>query len=274
MNEQDTALEIMVDVVAYNRNVNDVSSRASINNGVITSFAPGDDFGLIVVDQNGTIINNNYKFVLQKTGLAYRVDNAGNIIPSDVYYNENYKYYAYAPYDSKYNNYTSIDDVIAKHIADFSSLYSDQSTQAKYNAADLLVSRNHTITGTTLRLEFTHAMSLMKIYYNGEASDMLTVEHPVKNTLMYKADNSETYNYIYIPGENVDVYGTATSKQEIENEGEITNISYWQTIVPSGRAWRRSRMDRAVFSSTQRPSGSRPPWVSRGCHWARMTPFL
>ena len=136
MKEQDTALEIMVDVVAYNRNVNDVSSRASINNGVITSFAPGDDFGLIVVDQNGTIINNNYKFVLQKTGLAYRVDNAGNVISSDVYYNENYKYYAYAPYDSKYNNYTSIDDVIAKHIADFSSLYTDQSTQAKYNAAD------------------------------------------------------------------------------------------------------------------------------------------
>lgn len=231
MIEQDTALEIMVDVVAYNRNVNDVSSRASINNGVITSFAPGDDFGLIVVDQNGTLIKNNYKFVLQKTGLAYRVDNAGNIISSDVYYNENYKYYAYAPYDSKYNNYTSIDDVIAKHIADFSSLYSDQSTQAKYNAADLLVSRNHTITGTTLRLEFTHAMSLMKIYYNGEASDMLTVEHPVKNTLMYKADDSETYNYIYIPGENVEVYGTATSKQEIENEGEITNISYWQTNV-------------------------------------------
>ena len=71
MKEQDTALEIMVDVVAYNRNVNDVSSRASINSGVITSFAPGDDFGLIVVDQNGTIINNNYKFVLQKTFIIY-----------------------------------------------------------------------------------------------------------------------------------------------------------------------------------------------------------
>ena len=48
MKEQDTALEIMVDVVAYNRNVNDVSSRASINNGVITSFGSNRNCGAYV----------------------------------------------------------------------------------------------------------------------------------------------------------------------------------------------------------------------------------
>ena len=191
--QEKTLLEIRVSVAAYNQDINDVSSsRASINSGVVTSFAPGDDLGLIVVDQNGEVVVNNYRFVVQKTGNAYRVDDSGNVITSNVYYNENYKYFAYAPYNSKYNdNYTNIDDVIAKHINDFTTLYADQSTQEAYNAADLLVCKKPKCEGTALRLTFTHAMSLMKIFYNGEASD-LSVEHPVELSKMYKPPGSET----------------------------------------------------------------------------------
>ena len=231
--QEKTLLEIRVSVAAYNQDINDVSSsRASINSGVVTSFAPGDDLGLIVVDQNGEVVVNNYRFVVQKTGNAYRVDDSGNVITSDVYYNENYKYFAYAPYNSKYNdNYTNIDDVIAKHINDFTTLYADQSTQEAYNAADLLVCKKPKCEGTALRLTFTHAMSLMKIFYNGEASD-LSVEHPVELSKMYKPTGSETYSYICVPQDNVEVYGTALSKQTAEGEGsEIISYSYWQTNV-------------------------------------------
>ena len=74
LEEPKTPLEIMVDIASYNQNISDVSTRASVNNGVITSFAPGDDFGLIVVDKNRNLVADNYKYVVQKTGHGYRVD--------------------------------------------------------------------------------------------------------------------------------------------------------------------------------------------------------
>lgn len=231
--EQDKALlEIRVSVAAYNQDINDVSSsRASINSGVITSFAPGDDLGLIVTDQNGNIVVNNYRYMVQKTGNAYRVDESGKVITSDVYFDENYSYFAYAPYNSKYNTgYTSINSIIAQHKRDLKTLYTDQSKQAQYNAADLLVCKNPMREGTALRLTFTHAMSLMKIFYNGDSAD-LTVEHPAELSQMYKPAGSETYSYICPPAENEEVYGTALSKQTDEEGHEIVSYSYWQTKI-------------------------------------------
>lgn len=231
--EQDKALlEIRVSVAAYNQGINDVSSsRASINSGVITSFAPGDDLGLIVTDQNGNIVVNNYRYMVQKTGNAYRVDESGKVITSDVYFNENYTYIAYAPYNSKYDTgYTSIDSIIAQHKRDLKTLYTDQSKQAQYNAADLLVCKKPMREGTALRLTFTHAMSLMKIFYNGDSAD-LTVEHPAELSQMYKPAGSETYSYICPPAENEEVYGTALSKQTDEEGHEIVSYSYWQTKI-------------------------------------------
>ena len=230
--QEKTLLEIRVSVAAYNQDINDVSSsRASINSGVVTSFAPGDDLGLIVTDQNGNIVVNNYRYMVQKTGNAYRVDESGKVITSDVYFDENYSYFAYAPYNSNYTGYTSIDSIIAQHKRDLKTLYTDQSKQAQYNAADLLVCKKPKCEGTALRLTFTHAMSLMKIFYNGEASD-LSVEHPVELSKMYKPTGSETYSYICVPQDNVEVYGTALSKQTAEGEGsEIISYSYWQTNV-------------------------------------------
>ena len=200
--QQGTPLEIRVDVVAYNQDVDDVATRASVNSGVITSFAPGDDLGIIVTDKSRNVVINNYRFIVQKTGLAYRADEGGNIIASDIYYDKNYTYFAYAPYNSQYNGYQSLDAIIEKHKADIFTLYNDQSTQATYNAADLLVCKKPQPTGTTLRLKFTHAMSLMKIFYNGEASD-LTVEKPVELSNMYKPEGSQSYSYIYRPSEGV-----------------------------------------------------------------------
>ena len=235
LKEQGTPLEIIVDVSAYSQNVGDALSRASINSGVFTKFAPGDDLGLIVVDKDGNTVIDNYRFVVQKTGLAYRADADDNIISSDVYFNEDYTYLAYAPYNSTYNGYKSLDAIIDKHIADFPTLYADQSTQAKYNAADLLVCKTPVHSGNQLRLAFTHAMSQMKIYYNGETFDDLTVEQPATKAQMFKPEGSGTYNYICVPKDDVLVLGTARSKEVVDNgEGGVTEIeafSYWETSV-------------------------------------------
>lgn len=224
-------MDIVVDIASYNQNVNDVATRASVNNGVITSFAAGDDFGLIVVDEDGNVVNKNYRYVVQKSGHGYRVDNAGNVISSDVYFNAHNTYIAYAPYSSRYDNCKTMDEIIVQYKADFPTYYADQSTAEKYNAADLLICKEPMPSGSTLRLTFSHAMSLLKIYYNGEASE-LTVEHPVTLSQMYKPAGTESYNYIYIPQNNVELYGTALSKHTAEgDDSEVTNYSYWQTYV-------------------------------------------
>ena len=224
-------LEICVDVVAFNQDINSIGTRASVNNGVITSFSAGDDLRLFVIDKAGNIIANNYRYMLQKTGLAYRVDVSGNVIASDVYYDDSYTYFAYAPYNSMYNGLKSIDEITNKYKEVYPTQYTDQSTQEKYNAADLLVCKLPEISGTTMRLKFTHAMSQLKIYYNGESSD-LTMEHPVTLDKMYKAENSEAYIYICLPQDNMQLYGTAISKHTTEgDDSEVTNYSYWQTYI-------------------------------------------
>ena len=224
-------LEICVDVVAFNQDINSIGTRASVNNGVITSFSAGDDLGLFVIDKAGNIIANNYRYMLQKTGLAYRVDVSGTVIASDVYYDDSYTYFAYAPYNSMYNGLKSIDEITNKYKEVYPTQYTDQSTQEKYNAADLLVCKLPEISGTTMRLKFTHAMSQLKIYYNGESSD-LTMEHPVTLDKMYKAENSEAYIYICLPQDNMQLYGTAISKHTTEgDDSEVTNYSYWQTYI-------------------------------------------
>ncbi|MGM9747314.1 MAG: fimbrillin family protein [Candidatus Cryptobacteroides sp.] len=229
--EKRMPLEIMADVAAYNQNVNDLSTKASINNGVFTSFAIGDDLGLFAVDKDGTLVADNYRYVLQKTGNIYRVDASGNVIASDVYYDRDYTYFAYAPYNSRYNGCISIDEIVEKYKSVYPALYADQSTQEKYNEADLLVCKTPQQSGLTLYLSFTHAMSLMKIFYNGEDTD-LTVEHPVSLSQMYRPEGAVTYSYICLPENDVEVYGTALSKQTDEGEeSEVKYYSYWQTNI-------------------------------------------
>ncbi|MGN1210916.1 MAG: hypothetical protein ACI4TM_04465, partial [Candidatus Cryptobacteroides sp.] len=60
----------------------------------------------------------------------------------------------------------------------------------------------------------------------------LTVEHPVSLSQMYRPEGAVTYNYICLPQNNVEVYGTALSKQSDEGEeSEIKYYSYWQTNI-------------------------------------------
>ena len=108
-------LAIVVSVASYGQDINGVSTRASINNGVSTSFAVGDDLGLFVVDKDGELIADNIRYVIQKTGLAYRVDASGKVTASNVYYDDDCKYFAYAPYSSIYDGCKSADDITRKY---------------------------------------------------------------------------------------------------------------------------------------------------------------
>ena len=259
-----TPLKIMVDIDSYSQ-VNGGVMLRRVNKGVFTTFEEGDDFGLIVVDGSGNLVADNYRYVVQKSGLGYRVDNSGNVISSDIYSNNNYTYLAYSPYDSRYNGYTSLDSIIATHKRLLLSDYADQSTEEIYNKADLLVCEDAKPLGTTLRLSFSHAMGLLRIYYNDNYNN-LTVDNPTTLSKMFHPSETESYRYICIPQTDMEVYGTAIS--ELTDDEDAYEVhAYWQTkvnIKPNGSLY--------VTISTQPTVSYKTAGVDMGfpsgCIWA------
>ena len=121
-------MEISVDVASFAGKTQGVSTRASVNNGIYTTFAEGDDLGVFVVDKNGNFVANNLKFKVAKTGNAYPVDGSGNVVTSKIYYDAECKYFAYAPYDAQYTECKSVEEINNKYVEVFNSKYADQST--------------------------------------------------------------------------------------------------------------------------------------------------
>ena len=224
-------VEIVVEATSFEEKVQDVSTRASVNAGITTTFVAGDDLGIFVVDAGGNIIVDNLKYVITKTGHAYPVDANGNNIASKIYYDPSYKIFAYAPYDAVYDGCKSVTEITERYKSLYDTKYADQSTIEKYNAADLLVCSSPTWTSPRLRLTFSHAMSLLKIFYNGDYTE-LSVDKPVSLSQMYKRDGTSTYRYIMPPQNEMMVYGTALSKTTGgEGTDPINAYSYWQIKV-------------------------------------------
>lgn len=221
-------MEISVDVASFVGKTQDVSTRASVNNGIYTTFAEGDDLGVFVVDKSGNIVANNLRYVVAKTGNAYSVDGSGNVVTSKIYYDSEYKYFAYAPYDAQYSGCKSVDDIKKKYTSVFNDRYADQSTLEKYCAADLLVCDKPEWTAPRMRFSFTHAMSLLQVFYNGDYSD-LTIEAPVTLGKMYLPEGKSTYRYVTLPQNELQIYGTAKSNHT--DESEAPSYSFWQTKV-------------------------------------------
>ena len=221
-------MEISVDVASFAGKTQDVSTRASVNNGIYTTFAEGDDLGVFVVDKDGNFVANNLRYVVAKTGNAYPVDGSGNVVTSKIYYDSEYKYFAYAPYDAQYTGCKSVDDIKKIYTSAFNTKYADQSTASKYCAADLLVCDNPEWTAPRMRFSFTHAMSLLQVFYNGNYSD-LTIEAPVALDKMYLPEGKSTYRYVTLPRNELQIYGMALSKHT--NESEAPSYSFWQTKV-------------------------------------------
>lgn len=221
-------MEISVDVASFVGKTQDVSTRASVNNGIYTTFAEGDDLGVFVVDKSGNIVADNLRYVVAKTGNAYPVDGSGNVVTSKIYYDSEYKYFAYAPYDAQYTECKSVDDIKKIYTSAFNTKYADQSTLEKYCAADLLVCDKPEWTAPRMRFSFTHAMSLLQVFYNGDYSD-LTIEAPVALDKMYLPEGKSTYRYVTLPQNELQIYGTAKSNHT--DESEAPSYSFWQTKV-------------------------------------------
>lgn len=221
-------MEISVDVASFVGKTQDVSTRASVNNGIYTTFAEGDDLGVFVVDKSGNIVADNLRYVVAKTGNAYPVDGSGNVVTSKIYYDSEYKYFAYAPYDAQYTECKSVDDIKKIYTSAFNTKYADQSTLEKYCAADLLVCDKPEWTAPRMRFSFTHAMSLLQMFYNGDYSD-LTIEAPVALGKMYLPEGKSTYRYVTLPQNELQIYGTAKSNHT--DESEAPSYSFWQTKV-------------------------------------------
>ena len=223
-----TPMEISVDVASFAGKTQDVSTKASVNNGIYTTFAEGDDLGVFVVDKSGNVVANNLRYVVTKTGNAYPVDGSGNVVTSNIYYDSECTYFAYAPYDAQYTGCKSVDDIKKKYTSVFNTKYADQSTPEKYCAADLLVCDNPEWTAPRMRFSFTHAMSLLQVFYNGDYSD-LTIEAPVALGKMYLPEGKSTYRYVTLPQNELQIYGMALSRHT--DESEAPSYSFWQTKV-------------------------------------------
>lgn len=221
-------MEISVDVASFAGKTQDVSTRASVNNGIYTTFTEGDDLGVFVVDKSGNFVANNLRYVVAKTGNAYPVDGSGNVVISNIYYNAECKYFAYAPYDEQYDGCNSVAEIKQKYTSVFNTKYADQSTPEKYCAADLLVCDKPEWTAPRMRFSFTHAMSLLQVFYNGNYSD-LTIEAPVALDKMYLPEGKSTYRYVTLPQNELQIYGTAKSNHT--DESEAPSYSFWQTKV-------------------------------------------
>ena len=121
-------MEISVDVASFAGKTQDVSTRASVNNGIYTTFAEGDDLGVFVVDKDGNFVANNLRYVVAKTGNAYPVDDSGNVVASKIYYDADCKYFAYAPYDVQYTGCKSVEEIKNRYKSVFNTKYANQST--------------------------------------------------------------------------------------------------------------------------------------------------
>ena len=221
-------MEISVDVASFTGKTQDVSTRASGNNGIYTTFIEGDDLGVFVLDKNGKLIANNLRYVVAKTGNAYPVDGSGNVVTSKIYYDSECKYFAYAPYDAQYTGCKSVAEIKQKYASVFNTKYADQSTKEKYCAADLLICDIPEWTAPRMRFSFTHAMSLLQVFYNGDYKD-LTIEEPVSLNKMFLPEGKSTYRYVILPQNELQIYGTAKSKHT--DESEAPSYSFWQTKV-------------------------------------------
>ena len=221
-------MEISVDVASFAGKTQDVSTRASVNNGIYTTFAEGDDLGVFVVDKDGNLVADNLRYVVAKTGNAYPVDGSGNVVTSKIYYDSECTYFAYAPYDAQYTGCKSVAEIKQKYTSVFNTKYADQSSQEKYCAADLLICDNPEWTAPRMRFSFTHAMSLLQVFYNGDYSD-LTIEAPVALGKMFLPEGKSTYRYVTLPRNELQIYGMALSRHT--DESEAPSYSFWQTKV-------------------------------------------
>ena len=152
----------------------------AVNNGYLTSFEPGDAIGVTGIDKHGNILPacNNVRFEYQKD----TVEN-GAIWSSFVNergYNfvervDGATYFAYYPYDKKWDGY-KLDSILVNF-----TLLDDQSSKEKFDSCDLIASEGSVAPlAGVLRFEMSHKMATVSIFYNNEFQpDGVTPRYPL-----------------------------------------------------------------------------------------------
>ncbi len=139
----------------------------AINDGYLTTFESGDRIGISAIDAAGNVIPecNNLLYVYDS-----QVDEGG-VIWSTFLNKKGYafvekfegaRYFAYYPYDEKWNGCT-LDEII-----DAFEVLEDQSGKEAFNGSDLMTAGPISPSNGELRFALSHKMATISIFYNNE----------------------------------------------------------------------------------------------------------
>ena len=139
----------------------------AINNGYLTTFESGDKIGISAIDAQGNVIPecDNLMYVYDS-----QVDEGG-VIWSTFLNEKGYafvekfegaRYFAYYPYDVKWNGCNL--DYIINHF----DVLADQSSKEAFNSSDLMTAEAISPSNGELRFALSHKMATISIFYNNE----------------------------------------------------------------------------------------------------------
>ncbi len=219
------------------------TTRAT-ESGYVTSFAKGDQIGLYVVNSSNTVETANLCLTYDGTNWNYPTG-------TTLYYDNtaNKKYFAYYPYQSTLadvpttSTATDAATFFATAISDWTPA-TDQSTQTKYTASDLMVG-----TGTagtlysnatrTMSFSMSHQMALVGMnfpyyYLSTDNNYTYTLGLTCKGFTPYHLSKGN-YRYIIKPATNTSIWGyycpTATSNaNQIFNKAFTIAAGTYQTM--------------------------------------------
>lgn len=172
------ALNISVNIQDF---VSEDGSRATTgtDENRTTAFADGDEMGMYVISNDGTVICNNEKFVYN--GTTWEAAN-------ELYYWKNANYIAYYPYnaDLTAQNITKVEEIKTK-FAEPVDFYT-QNTAEAYEKADLMLDAVKSPANGTIQFDLAHQFSMVEInvpvrkYVTSEAQGSFEYTAPVSLT--------------------------------------------------------------------------------------------
>lgn len=119
-----------------------------------TAFVKGDEMGMYVISNDGTVICNNEKFVYN--GTTWEAAN-------ELYYWKNANYIAYYPYNADLTpqNITKVEEIKTKFTepVDFYT----QNTAEAYEKADLMLAEVNSPANGTIQFDLAHQFSMVEI---------------------------------------------------------------------------------------------------------------
>lgn len=229
----------------------DTQKTRAIESGYATTFAKGDQIGLYVVNSSNTVETANLCLTYDGTNWNYP---AGSMI----YYNSTSKYFAYYPYQSTLTGAPTLSSTsaatdaatfFATAIASWTPA-TDQSTQAKYTASDLMVGTGvvgSLYSNATRAMSFgmTHQMALVDMnfpyyYLSTDNSYTYVLGLTYSDIKPYYISNGN-YRYIIKPTTSSSIWGyycttTSSNTNQIFNKGITAATGTYQTINIDGGA--------------------------------------